>query len=125
MKTKTFLFRWSLITFIAIAVIWWLLQLELFESFSQFTWICLTFFSMTNLLLFFVARKAAQSPNKNTFTNILMGVTFVKLIISGVLVVFYNQFADPESKFFLIPFFGLYMWYTAYEVIYLMEIGNQ
>lgn len=107
------------------AVIGWLLQLELFTNFTLFSWICLAFFSITNLLLFFVAKKAAQSPNKNTFTNILMGFTFVKLIISGVLVVFYNQFADPESKFFLIPFFGLYMWYTAYEVIFLMEIGNQ
>lgn len=125
MKTKKFLFRWSLVTLIAVSVVGWLLQLELFENFALFSWICLAFFSITNFLLFFVARKAAQSPNKNTFTNILMGVTFVKLMISGVLVVFYNQFADPESKFFLIPFFGLYMWYTAYEVVFLMEIGNR
>ena len=110
---------------IAIAIVRWLLEFDLFASFTLFSWICVGFFSITNLLLFFVARKAAQSPNKNTFTNILMGVTFIKLMISGVLVVFYNQYADPESKFFLIPFFGLYMWYTVFEVFYLMEIGNQ
>lgn len=125
MKTNKFLFIWTLITIIAIAIVRWVLEFDLFASFTLFSWICVGFFATTNLLLFFVARKAAQSPNKNTFTNILMGVTFIKLMISGVLVVFYNQYANPESKFFLIPFFGLYMWYTVSEVFYLMEIGNQ
>lgn len=125
MKTNKFLIIWSLITIIAVAIVRWLMEFDLFANFSLFSWICVGFFSITNLLLFFVARRAAQSPNKNTFTNILMGVTFIKLMISGVLVVFYNQYGDPESKFFLIPFFGLYMWYTAFEVFYLMEIGNQ
>lgn len=109
----------------ASAVVGWLLQLEVFENFAVFTWICLAFYSITNLLLYFVARKAAQSPNKNTFTNILMGVTFFKMMISGVLVVLYNQLVAPESKFFLVPFFGLYLLYTAFEVVFLMEIGNQ
>jgi hypothetical protein len=124
MIQKTFyLYFFALISISAIGI-FGLNQISSMDPFISFSWGCLFFFSVMTLIIFAGSKKAANSSNKNDFTTALMGLTFLKMLLSAGIILAYNSLVQPESKFFLIPFFGLYVLFTSFEVVFLMQLGK-
>jgi hypothetical protein len=73
--------------------------------------------------LFFLGRRSAGAENKHLFGNVFLGLTMMKMLVCGMLVVGYVVLGEPESKLFIVPFFWLYAVYTSFEVYFLMQLS--
>ena len=80
-------------------------------------------FAFLCVVLFFLGRRSAGAENRMLFSNVFLGLTMVKMLLCGMLVVGYVILAEPESKTFILPFFWLYLVYTGYEVYFLMKVS--
>jgi len=74
--------------------------------------------------MYYAGRKAAFSDNKHDFTNVSLGVTIGKIFIAILFILGYNQLMQPDSRFFIIPFFLMYLIYTIFETYIMMKLGR-
>lgn len=78
-------------------------------------------FTLLSIVAFFAGKFASTSSNKHLFTNLIMGFTLVKMILSGMIVIGYQMLAEPEDKLFVLPFFLLYILFTAFEMFVMIK----
>ncbi len=122
MNQQRFLLRLAMITAGVLGI---LLLLQIFPVFSEgfvFSIVSLAFFALFSLGAYLLSVKAAMSKNKNMFISLVMAYTFVKLFLTLAIVLIYKKVADPEGMFFLIPFFIIYIVFTAFETFFLMNL---
>ncbi|MCB0651219.1 MAG: hypothetical protein KDC85_08090 [Saprospiraceae bacterium] len=124
MSLKTFFSKLLMTMVISVVFIFGMSFIPALQSFNSLGWTSILFFILWTLLMFFISRKAAQNENKNIFTNAILGFTFAKLFISAGIVYAYFKITEPESRFFLIPFFGVYLIYTIFETYFMMKLGK-
>ncbi len=125
MTQKVFFTQLAIITGITIAVIFSLNTLEKLYPYRYFSWICLGFFFFFSIVMFLMGTNAAKSSNKNDFTNAALGFTAGKMFFSLIMIVMYSKLMEPESKLFILPFFLVYIIYTAFETYFMMRIGKE
>lgn len=125
MPNTTFYRQFMILVAATGVLLFFLNQLSLFQSFTIFSWICLAFFTLFTLFMFFIGKQTAQNRNKNLFTGAVLALTFGKIMLSFVVVFFYFKFGQPDSKAFLIPFFITYLVFTVYETYLMMKLGKQ
>jgi hypothetical protein len=89
-----------------------------------FSVISLAFFVLLSAGMYFLAIRAAVSKDKNAFSRLIMGFTFGKMFLTVILVVVYKKLANPESGFFLIPFFLIYIVFTIFETNFMTKLGK-
>ena len=82
------------------------------------------FFGLT-LVIYYSATPAAKSENKARLAQYVMVLTFVKMMLSIVLVYAYFRLGNPPSRSFLFPFFVSYLFYTIYETIFLVNLSQR
>jgi len=82
------------------------------------------FFGLT-LAIYYSAIPAAKSENKARLAQYVMVLTFVKMMVSIVLVYAYFKLGNPPSRSFLFPFFVSYLCYTIYETIFLVNLSQR
>jgi len=88
------------------------------------SWISLGFFILLSIVMYNMGIAAAKSDNKNQFTNVVMGITFFKMMLSLLLILAYNKLVEPDTKLFILPFFGIYLIYTIFEVWFMTKLGR-
>ncbi len=93
-------------------------------AYASLSWALWIFFILFTVGVYFVAQQAIKSANKNQFTNVVLGSIMVKLLFSIFIILGYYYAIEPDTKLFLIPFFGIYLFYTAFEVYILLQLGN-
>ena len=101
--------------------------LQIFTIFHPGKWLGITglaFFALLSLSMYHFAAKAAISKDKNAFTRLIMVFTFVKLLLSVSIVVVYSKTIQPEGKFFILPFFLVYLIYTIFETGFMTKLGK-
>jgi len=82
------------------------------------------FFGLT-LLIYYTAIPAAKSENKARLAQYVMVLTFVKMMLSIVLVYAYFRLGNPPSRSFLFPFFVSYLSYTIFETVFLVNLSQR
>lgn len=82
-------------------------------------------FIVISLAMFYVGKHTAAAENKFAFTNALMGLTMLKLVLCGGIILTYVFLGAPENKLFVIPFFTSYLLYTALEVFFLVKLAGK
>ncbi|CAH0999513.1 hypothetical protein LEM8419_00813 [Neolewinella maritima] len=80
-------------------------------------------FAFLCVVLFFLGRRSAGAENRMLFSNVFLGLTMVKMLLCGMLVVGYVLLGEPDNKLFIVPFFWLYLVYTGFEVYFLMKLS--
>jgi len=55
---------------------------------------------------------------------VVLGFTVGKMLISVLVIFAYIQLAQPAGKLFILPFFGIYLAFTAYETYFMMKLGK-
>ncbi len=124
MSFKTFFTKLLLATAISAILIYALSFIPVLQADKSFGWLSILFFILWSVIMFFISQKAAKNENKNIFTNAILGFTFTKLFLSAGIVYVYFKLASPESKLFLLPFFGVYLIYTIFETHFMMKLGK-
>jgi hypothetical protein len=119
-------FAWQLLFVTALtgAGIWGLLQVAALADYGPIAWISLGGFTLLSILLFWAGKRAAQSSNKNDFTSTVLGATMGKMFLAVIIIYAYLQLAQPADKLFVIPFLGVYVVYTVFEVYFMMRLGR-
>lgn len=96
----------------------------LFREHELLSWIGFGFFFLISVLMYLVGSNSARSNNKNQFTTVVMGFTFLKLMLSVLIVLAYDKIALPSGKLFILPFFGEYLIFTIFETYFMMRLGK-
>lgn len=99
-------------------------QIPILRAHQLLGWLSLLFFILLCTFMFFTGRAAALSKNKNAFTNAFLGFLMLKLFLCGGILIGYLKLSQPDTKLFVLPFFGLYIIYTTFEVIFLIKLGK-
>ena len=94
------------------------------EALSPFSAWCVVVFVCINILAFFAARSAVQSPSKYRFIHLIMGMILLKMLICVGLIVAHVKVNHPESKLFVLPFLTTYLIFTVFEVYMLEKIAR-
>jgi hypothetical membrane protein len=124
MNQRRFFSQLGILTLSVVVAVFVLHQLFGEEASRAFSLVSAGFFALLGAGVYIMAAKAAISKDKNAFTRLIMVLTFVKLFLTFVLVIAYYWLAKPESLFFLLPFFGVYITYTVFETVYLTKLGK-
>lgn len=124
MRFKTFLISLLILSiFVAIALVA-MHFLEEIAPYHLLSWGSYGFFIFFSICIFLLGQKGAKSKNKLLFSQIFMGATVLKLLVSLSLVLTYFFTTTPESKYFIVPFFFVYFCFTVFEVYFMTKLGN-
>lgn len=84
----------------------------------------LIFFIGFTVGVYFLAERAAHSSNLHTFSSVILGVIFIKMVFILFIIVLYKKEVNPENSWFLIPFFLIYLAFTIFEVYFMSKLGR-
>ena len=73
--------------------------------------------------MFFLGRKAVASSNKYMFIRLVIGSVMAKMVLILLIIVVYVKLSQPESKFFVLPFLGVYLIFSIFETLVLYKIA--
>ena len=124
MNRRRFFIQLSLITVSLVCIVFLISFFPIIHSHQFFLLGSILFYSLLSIAMFYLAAKAAVSKDKNAFTRLVMILTFIKLLLTVVLVIFYKKIANPDDITFIIPFFLIYFAYTIFETIFLSRLGK-
>jgi hypothetical protein len=98
--------------------------IPLFQTDITVLWVCWLFFIFFTIAVFYLAQKAALSANPHTFTSVIMGVVIGKMFFSISIILLYVKLTNPESRYFLLPFFAIYFSFTIFELHFMTKLGK-
>lgn len=124
MNTRRFFAELSLVSAATALLLYLLYYVPAIAEFAFLGWLALFLFIMLSVVMFFLGLRAARGANKNAFTTVVLGFSVAKLALSAVLILIYFQVYEPSSKWFILPFFAVYLIYTIFEVYFMGKIGK-
>lgn len=124
MKQQTFFLQLLFVTVISGLGAFFIHQQPTFSDDAPLTWIAIGIFVALSVMMYFRGYQSALSDNKNDFTNTFLGFLVGKLFLCGGLIIGYYYTVEPSSKLFVLPFFGVYIVYTVFEVMFMSRLGR-
>ena len=124
MNQRSFFFQLGSLSVGVAAILFLLHLIPLFQTDQTLSWASWLFFILFTIIVYFVAFRAALSENLHTFSSVIVGVVIGKMILSVLVVLVYVKLSQPESRFFLIPFFVVYFAFTIFEVYFMSKLGK-
>ena len=124
MSATDFYKYFGLVSLGTAALLFGLSQIAILQPYLLFSFISLALFMLLTLVMFLFGEKTAKSSNKNLFTTLVLGFTFLKIFLSLFVVIAYYKVGNPSSKVFLIPFFIVYLIFTIFETYLMMKISK-
>jgi hypothetical protein len=124
MKHQDFFRQILLISFILGLVLLGFYQLEVLQPYQLLGWVSMGYFFGISLLIYFLAQGMVKNANPHAFIRMVMGFVLFKLMLSVAVVVVYFEKTAPTSKYFILPFFLVYLVYTIFETYFLMKISK-
>jgi len=124
MSEKYFYLQLAAVTLLAAAAVYLINSLPQLQAHQLVGWISLGLFFFITILMFHFGKQAALSDNKHTFTNVFLGFTTGKIFLIILFVFGYSRITEPETKFFILPFFSMYLIYTIFETYVMMKLGR-
>ncbi|MEL6924788.1 MAG: hypothetical protein AAFO94_12145 [Bacteroidota bacterium] len=94
------------------------------RSYPNFAWLCLGFFIVFSIVMYFFGWRTSLSSDRNAFTRTIIGFMGLKMFFSVLLVATYVKLVEPDSKYFLIPFFIVYLIFTVFETYFMSRLGR-
>jgi hypothetical protein len=97
---------------------------KVFSGHLNFYIISMLAFLLLSVLSLFLGQKTSLHRNKSLFgAVVLASITFKMLLSILIIVIYIQEFATPE-KWFVLPFFLMYLYFTFYETYALVNIGQ-
>ena len=92
---------------------------------ANIAWWSLTLFIAISWLMYVLGKRAANSPDKYFFNNVIIGSMLFKMIFSVAILLIYKKTFHPEGKTFLIPFFIAYFTFTIFETYFMTQLTER
>lgn len=124
MSAQVFYRQLGIVALLTASALWLLSGVPLFAGHQLLYWVTFGAYLVITLLLFLIGRKLAGSANKNSFTQFVMITVFAKMALTMAVLVAYLKMVEPGSKYFILPFFVVYLAFTIYETYMLMKVGR-
>ena len=124
MNNRTFFLGLLLVAGVLAALLGWSSTHPKLSDFASLGWISWGAFLLLTVMMFFQARKAANSENRNTFTTVLMGFTLLKLLLVMAFLLGYYFLFEPLSKGFAVPVLLVYLGFTAFELYFMLKLSR-
>lgn len=124
MNQRSFYFSLALVSSLTALGLYLVHRFPPFQAHATLSLIGLAFFIGLSTAMYYFGLSAARSENKHNFTNVVMGFTVVKMMISALVVLAYFKIAMPGDKLFILPFFGVYLIYTIFETYFMTRLGR-
>jgi len=93
-------------------------------DYTDLSYYTIAMFVVISLIVYFMANKALNSSNRNSFLNIVVLNLFMKMIASFALVGIYVYATSPEDKMYLIPLTINYLIFTIFETYFLSKAAR-
>ncbi len=124
MSRRPFFTQLTLLTIIVALALLGLQFGSILQQATLFSWISLIFFFIFSIAIYFLAHRAVHSTSKYAFLNVVLGMTFSKMLLCVVIVLVYKQMNATPSKLFLAIFLGIYVVYTIFETYWMMKLSK-
>ncbi len=124
MSQREFYLQLLLVSAVSTFLVWGLTTLTPLGDYQDLGWISILFFALISVGMYYLGQRAADSSNKNDFTNAVLGFIISKLLLSIAIIAVYLFTVQPASNFFVLPFFVVYLLFTIFEVSFLMKLGR-
>lgn len=98
-----------------------------FDSFSSYwdiSMVSILVFLAMSFGLYFIAKKAFKSKNKQIFISIALGNLFFKFLITGIILAAYYKIVLPEDTKFVLPYLFIYISFTIFETVLLLKVSD-
>ncbi len=101
-----------------------LLQTALLNPYLNITIGSIIFFVLLSIVVYHLGYRIAHMENKNAYTSFIMAFIFGKMLFSIMFLAFFYILTKPQDKYFLLPFFLVYLCYTIFETYVLSLVGK-
>ena len=92
---------------------------------ENIAWWSLALYIAISWFMYVVGKRAAESPNKYFFNNVIISSMLLKMIFSVAVILIYKKTFHPEGKAFLLPFFIAYFTFTIFETYFMTQLAQQ
>ena len=93
-------------------------------AYAQFGWWAIILLALLSTILYFLGLKALKSKDKVRFSQVFLGGTVAKMLLSALYIMVYAKISSPESGYFLLPFFCAYVIFTVFESYIMIQLGK-
>ena len=124
MTPKTFFLQLALVSASVALILFILNSYELFSSHQVFSWISLLGFIIFCSLLYFVESKTVHAHDKSLFGKLFLLSIFFKMLFCVLLIIVYIVSSKPNDRYFILPFFIIYLFFTVYEVYFVSKFAK-
>lgn len=123
MQIRQFYIALFFITLFTGALLWLMARLKSMDT-GYFSYLGLTFFVLFSILIFHLGWRAARHQNKNKFTGVVMGMIFLKLVFTLLIVVVYDKRIAPLGIEHIVSFLISYLFFTFFEVYFMSKLAR-
>lgn len=116
MESSAFFKQLSIISFVLIIFILALSYLGPFNDILPISYASLAFFVILSVAVFYLGNAAARSSDKNRLTQLIIILVFFKLFSCLFIIIAYDRMFQPQSNYYVLPFFLIYIVFTIFEV---------
>ena len=122
MKSKNTKFILFLLLLVAIVTVLTIFVKNYLPYFVTPYWsLLILFFSIVNVIVYFLTMKVREKNDMNKFTNFYMGTTLVKLLVYIAVLLIYILLFPEDKKAFVITFLAYYLCFSFYETYILAK----
>lgn len=121
-RSLTELLLWTVIGGALLSGVIYVANITDIRTFSTYSYLA---FLIISVLTLFVGFYTFKHPNELIFGNAILGMMILKLITTPFLVIWYIKTHDQITTMILIPFFFSYLWFTVYEMYYLLNKSKE
>ena len=125
MESRRFLFQLLFASAFCALGIGILYRFPAMASGIALAWQSLGFFTGFSLLMYASARRVAKSEKKERYISLILAFSGLKMLCSFLLIAVYARTAEPDSRLFALPFFGIYLVFTIFESAFMIRIGKR
>jgi hypothetical protein len=85
----------------------------------------LIFFVLLNSVMYHAGQYATAQTNIYLFSHVSLFFTVSKLLLGMLLVLAFWKRVHPQSKFFIIPFLGIYFVFVIFETYFMVKLARK
>jgi hypothetical protein len=82
------------------------------------------FFSLLSILIYYWSRHLGAHDNPYLLLYLTYGVILFKLLMSVVIVYAFKEYYEPDTRYFVLPFLIVYIFFTIFETAYMAKSGR-
>ncbi|MDZ4708181.1 MAG: hypothetical protein SH818_07220 [Saprospiraceae bacterium] len=123
MQIRQFYISLGFITLFTWFLLWLMSGVKSFDT-GYFAYLGLCFFVLFSILIFHLGLQAAGHQNKNKFTGVVMGMIFLKLVLTLGIVVVYDKKIAPLRIEHIVSFLISYLFFTFFEIYFMSKLAR-